>query len=140
MIYHSIRFSIKPDARKDQVDVAFEHLRKCGREIKAVESWCVGRDFGGEFEYGALYVLKDLRAYEEYLLSPIHRKTDEVGLPVVDRIISMDLTDDEDPAIGDKSRKMHRDRFENDSELLCLIEDIPSYRGSGLPDKKPTTP
>ena len=53
-------------------------------------------------------------------------------------MISMDLTDDEDPTIGDKIRKMHRDRFENDTELLRLIQDIPSYRGSGLPDRKPT--
>jgi|Tabmets5t2r1_1033131.scaffolds.fasta_scaffold90342_1 hypothetical protein len=38
------------------------------------------------------------------MLSPIHLKTDELRPPVVEKMISMDITDDEDPAIGDKIR------------------------------------
>jgi len=53
-----------------------------GREIEVVESWCVGRDFGGEFDYGALYALKDIAAYKAYMLAPLHRQTDEAGLPL----------------------------------------------------------
>ena len=49
MIFQTIRFTLKPNAPKDQVEVAFEQLRKCGREIKAVQYFCVGRDFAGEF-------------------------------------------------------------------------------------------
>jgi hypothetical protein len=60
MICHVIRFTLKPNAPKDQVDLAFEQLRKQGREIKAVQLFCVGRDFGGEFDYGAMYVVKDI--------------------------------------------------------------------------------
>jgi Stress responsive A/B Barrel Domain len=102
MIFHTIRFTLKPNDRKDQVEVAFEQLRKCDREIKAVQYFCVGRDFGGEFEYGAMYAFQDIGGYREYMLSPIHLKTDELGPPVVEKMISMDITDDEDPAIGDK--------------------------------------
>jgi hypothetical protein len=44
LISHAIRFTLKPNALKDQVDVTFEQLCKSGREIKAVQSFCVGRD------------------------------------------------------------------------------------------------
>jgi hypothetical protein len=54
MIVHIVRFTLKPDAPKDQVDLAFEQLRKQGREIETVQSFVVGRDFGGEFDYGAM--------------------------------------------------------------------------------------
>ena len=139
MIYHSIRISVKPDAPGEQVEAALELLRRMGREIEAVESWCVGRDFGGEFDYGAMFALKDIEAYRAYMLAPLHRLTDEAGLPVVDKMISQDLTDDEDPAIGDKIREIHRGRFENDPALLGLIKDLGSYKGSGVPDDGATT-
>jgi len=139
MIYHSIRISIKPDAPKDQVEAALELLRRMGREIEVVESWRVGRDFGGEFDYGALYALKDIAAYKAYMLAPLHRQTDEAGLPLVNKMISQDLTDDEDPMIGDKIREIHRSRFENDPELLGLIKDLGSYKGSGVSDDETTS-
>jgi Stress responsive A/B Barrel Domain len=132
MIYHSIRISIKPDAPTDQVEAALELLRRMGREIEAVESWCVSRDFGGEFDYGAMFALKDIEAYKTYMLAPLHHRTDEVGLPLLNKMISQDLTDDEDPEIGDKIREIHRSLFENDPELLCLIKDLGSYEGSGV--------
>ncbi len=65
-------------------------LRRLGRELDAVEHWAVGRDFGGEFEYGAMYALKDMEAYHTYLHAPLHRKIDEIGLPLVDNMISLD--------------------------------------------------
>jgi hypothetical protein len=65
MILHTIRFTLKPNAPKDQVEVVFEQLRKCDREIKAVQYFCVGRDFGGEFEYGAMYAFQDIGGYRD---------------------------------------------------------------------------
>ncbi|WP_328988974.1 Dabb family protein [Kribbella sp. NBC_01245] len=133
MIYHSIRVQMKADAPQEQVDAALEQLRKMGREIPAVQSWAVGRDIGGDFDYGAQFVLKDLDGYLEYMHSPIHRKVDEIGLPIVENMISTDLTDDDDPAIGDKIREIHVKRFEGDPELLTLVEGLDSYSGSGVP-------
>jgi Stress responsive A/B Barrel Domain len=131
----SIRFTLKPNAPKDQIDLAFEQLRKQGREIKADQLFCVGRDFGGEFDYGAIYIVKDLDGYREYMMSPIHRKSDEIGLPVVEKVISMDITDDEDPAIGDKIQEIRRNRFENHPALAGLVENLGSYEGSGTAKK-----
>jgi Stress responsive A/B Barrel Domain len=132
MIYHQIRVSIKPDAPKDQVETALEYLRRMGREIDVVEYWCVGRDFGGEFEYGAMYALKDIEAYKAYMHAPLHQETDRAGLPVVDNMISQDLTDDEDPDIGDKIREIHSARFANDATLRDLVDGLGSYEGSGV--------
>jgi hypothetical protein len=133
MIAHIVRFTLKPNAPKDQVDLAFEQLRKQGREIDAVQLFVVGRDFGGEFDYGAMYIMKDIEGYREYMMSPIHRKSDEIGLPIVDKFISMDITDDKDPAIGDKIAEIHRNRFENDPALAALVQNLTSYQGSGAP-------
>jgi Stress responsive A/B Barrel Domain len=46
VIYHQVRFAMKPEAPKDQVEAALELLRRLGRELEVVESFCVGRDFG----------------------------------------------------------------------------------------------
>jgi Stress responsive A/B Barrel Domain len=61
MIYHQIRFSMKPDVPPEELEASLERLRALGRKLDVVQSWVVGRDFGGEFEYGALYTLPDPR-------------------------------------------------------------------------------
>ena len=131
MIYHQIRVSIRDDAPQDQVDTALHYLRRMGEEIDVVEFFCVGRDFGGEFDYGALYALKDIDAYRTYMLAPLHQETDRAGLPVVDNMISQDLTDDPDPDVGAKIAKIHSDRFAGDETLRDLVGSLGSYEGSG---------
>jgi hypothetical protein len=103
VIYHQVRFAMKPEAPNAQVDNALELLRRLGRELDVVEFFCVGRDFGGEFTVGALYALKDIKAYETYMNAPLHLQIDRAGPPLVSNMISQDLTDDEDPDIGEKS-------------------------------------
>jgi hypothetical protein len=131
MIYHQVRMSIRKDAPQDQLDTALNYLRRMGREIEVVEFFCVGRDFGGEFDYGAMYALKDIEAYRTYMLAPLHQETDRAGLPLVDNMISQDLTDDPDPDIGAKIAKIHSDRFAGDATLRGLVGNLGSYDGSG---------
>src|SRR4051794_23528701 len=109
--------ALKPDAPEDQVQHALDLMRKLGDKLDVVEYFMVGRDFGGEFQYGAMYALKDVDAYRTYLYDPLHREIDAAGLPLVANMISMDLTDDADPAIGDKIAKAHSDRFSDHPEL-----------------------
>lgn len=135
MIYHSVRMSFKPEVGPDEVEGGLERLRRMGREIEVVESWCVGRDVGGEFDYGAMYALRDIQAYEAYMNAPVHLETDAAGLPLVSNFVSLDLTDDEDPAIADKIAEVHRRRYETHPEVLGLVEDLDSYTGSGVPDE-----
>ncbi|TDD34640.1 hypothetical protein E1286_40610 [Nonomuraea terrae] len=82
----------------------------------------------------AAYALKDIDAYRTYLYDPLHRQIDAIGLPLVANMISMDLTDDPDPEIGDKIAQVHSDRFTDHPELLGLVENLDSYEGSGVPE------
>jgi hypothetical protein len=132
MIYHQVRIAMKPDAPEDQVQHALDLMRKLG-DIDAVEFFVVGRDFGGEFHYGAMYALKDIDAYRTYMYDPLHRQIDAIGLPLAANMISLDLTDDPDPEIGDKIAQVHSDRFTDHPEILDLVENLDSYEGSGVP-------
>lgn len=131
MIYHLTRFALKPDPPKDQLDRALEMMRRLGRELDVVEQWVVGRDFGGEFDIGAMYAVKDVDAYRTYMLSPLHRQIDEIGLPLVATGVSLDITDDEDPGVGAKIAEIHTNRFAADPGLVKLVEGMGSYEGSG---------
>ncbi|MEU7404345.1 Dabb family protein [Streptomyces sp. NPDC044948] len=133
MIHHQIRLVMRPDAPQDKVDEALGMLRRMGREIDAVAYWSVGRDVGGDFDYGAMFAMKDIDAYRAYMLAPLHRQVDEIGLPLVQRMVSHDLTDDEDPATGDLIRRIHAERFAADPALVALIEGLGSYDGSSAP-------
>ncbi len=139
MIYHQIRFSIKPGVPAEDLEANLERLRTLGRELDVVQGWCVGRDFGGEFEYRAQYALRDIKAYETYMYAPLHLELDAAGLPIVDQFVSLDLTDDEDPEIGGKIADVHSRRFQDHPEVLELVEGLSSYTGSAVPGESPAT-
>lgn len=81
MIYHTVRLTIRPGIATNKVEEALESMRNQGRVIPSVISFVVGQDVGGEYEWGATYVIKDLDGYWEYLLGvpqpprpPAHRR------------------------------------------------------------------
>lgn len=133
MIYHGNRFTIKPDAAPEQVEEALASLRDQGRVIPSVRSFVVGPDHGGEFDYGAVFVLDDLDGYWEYLVHPAHLTTDRIGLPVVDTFVSFDITDDEDPGMADKIAELHRRRYDSMPDIAELVAGLGEYRGSAAP-------
>lgn len=133
MIYHGNRFTIKPGVAPEQVEEALESLRNQGRVIPSVTSFVVGPDHGGEYDYGAVFVLEDLDGYWEYLVHPAHLNTDRVGLPLVDKFVSFDITDDEDPQMGAKIAALHQKRYDSDPELTKLVSDLGEYTGSAAP-------
>lgn len=131
MIYRQIRVTMKPEVPEDEVQRGLELLRTLGRELDVVEFWMVGRDFGSEFEYGALYALKDIDAYRSYMFAPLHRQIDEFGLPRVAKITANDLTDDPDPQIGAKIAEIQAARLAGDPGLVELSERLGFNEGSG---------
>ena len=139
MIYHIVRMTFKPDVPPDEREAGIERLRRYPQEIDVIQAWSVGRDIGGEYEYGAMYELADIEAYETYMNAPWHLETDAAGLPLVSAFVSFDLTDDEDPDIGDKIADVHRRRYENNPDVLGLVNDLDSYSGSGVPDDSPAS-
>lgn len=133
MIWHITRMTFKADASETDKQAGFESLRNQGEVIDAVRAYVVGPDVGGEYEWGAAYQLDDLDGYWEYLKSPAHRKTDEIGLPLVDRFVSFDITDSTDPDIHSRIAELHKRRYAEDPTLAELVQNLPSYSGSSNP-------
>jgi xanthine dehydrogenase YagT iron-sulfur-binding subunit len=97
MIYHGIRLTFKPDATPEQRTETLESLREQGRAVPSVRSFAVGRDHGGAYEWGAIFVIEDLDGYREYLTHPACRRTDRIAPPLVEELVSFALTDGPDP-------------------------------------------
>jgi hypothetical protein len=104
-------------------------LNNCTNRVERLNlsNYSVGRDFWGEFDYGAINVMKEIDGHLEYMMSPIHSKNDEVGLPLIDKFVSMDITYEKDPAIGEKIQKIHRNRFDSDPVLVNLVQNLTPY-------------
>lgn len=133
MIYHGNRFTMKPGVTPEQLEEALESLRNQGRVIPSVQHFVVGRDYGGEYEWGAVFAIDDLDGYWEYLIHPAHANTDRVGLPLVDKFMSYDITDDLDPDLEAKINELHQRRYDNDAELTQLVSDLGEYTGAAAP-------
>ncbi|MEV4891793.1 Dabb family protein [Nonomuraea sp. NPDC055795] len=138
MIYHHNRFTFKQSATAQQREEALASLRNQGESIDAVTRYVVGADIGGEFEYGAVFVLEDLDGYWEYLMAPSHAHTDRIGLPLLESFVSYDTTDSDDPDIAQKIADLHARRYAGNPALTKLVADLPSYTGSAAP--APTSP
>ena len=140
MIYHCIRFTLKPDVSEEDKASGLARMGEHINAIPAIKSRVVGPDFGGEFDYGAVSVLEDLEAYEEYMNHPAHLEMDRIGLPLVDKFVSFDITDDPDPAVGDKIAEIHRRRFDGMPDIAELVSGLAEYTGSAAPGKHGTRP
>lgn len=135
MIYHCIRFTVRTGVTEEEEAAALAQMREHITAISALEARVVGRDVGGEFEYGAVSVLADLAAYEEYMNHPAHLAMDRVGLPLVDTFVSYDIVDDPDPEVEGKIAEIHRRRFETVPDIAELVTDVDDYSGSAAPGK-----
>jgi hypothetical protein len=135
MIYHGIRFSVRPGVPRSVVDAALERMRRASGNIPAITSWVVGRDFGGEYDYGAVSLIEDLETYEEMMNHPEHTEIDRIGLPLIEKFASFDITDDPDPEIGEKIAAIHRRRYENTPDLVELVTGLDEYSGSAAPEE-----
>lgn len=138
MIMHIVRMSVRPDVTPEQRESALGLLAQASSRIgpeTGVSGGVFGRDFGGEFDFGAVSILDDLEAYEKMLNHPAHLEVDRLGLPLVHRFHSIDITDDPDPAMGSRIADLHRRRFEAHPDLLELVESVEDYQGSGVPGR-----
>lgn len=131
MIYHSIRFVLKPEVTPEEKAAVIAKMREQFDAIPAVKARVVGPDFGGKYELGAVLMIEDIEEYAEYMNHPAHLELDRVGLPLVQEFMSSDITDDPDPEIAE----VHRNRFENVPDIAELISGLAEYTGSAAPGK-----
>ncbi|ONF72913.1 Dabb family protein [Amycolatopsis keratiniphila] len=135
MIYHCIRFTLKPGVSEEEKAAGLAQMGEHINAIPAIKARVVGPDFGGEFDYGAVTVLEDIEGYEQYMNHPAHLAMDRAGLPLIDRFVSYDVTDDPDPHIGAKIADVHRRRFENVPDVAELVAGLGEYSGSAAPGR-----
>ena len=133
MIYHYNRVSLKPNVSQADRDAALGSWHEQGRVIGSVEWFSIGHDVGGEFEYVAVFAIRDIAGYREYMSDPTHRHTDEIGLPLIDKFVSYDLIDGPDPTVAEQIHEVHARRFAGDAGLVDLIEGLGSYTGASNP-------
>ncbi|RZQ61937.1 Dabb family protein [Amycolatopsis suaedae] len=138
MIYHCIRFAVKPGVSAADRDAALDQLKTYKDAIPSIRSHIVGPDFGGEYEFGAVTVIGDLDGYAEYMNHPAHLEMDRVGLPLIDRFMSYDITDDPDPEFGAKIAEIHQRRYDDQPDIAGLVSDLGEYTGSAAPGKHGT--
>ena len=134
MIYHINRATMKATATPEQIEAALESWRTQGRSNPVIKSFIVGRDHGGDYAYSSVFVLEDLDALFEYLTHPTTYQTDHLGLSLVERLETFDVSDDDDPDLNAKIQELHRRRNELNPEVAGMLADVPAYTGSGVDD------
>ncbi|GAA4208443.1 hypothetical protein GCM10022252_73520 [Streptosporangium oxazolinicum] len=133
MIYHGIRFSLRPGVTAEEVTAGLQAMRDACDAIPSITSFVVGRDFGGEYEYGAVSVIADLTGYEAMMNHPAHLEIDRAGLPLIDKFVSFDVSDDSDPELGTKIADIHRRRYTDNPDVADLVAGLGEYSGSAAP-------
>ena len=132
MIFHINRMAFKSGLSEEQRRAGVEMLRQSGAN-PAVKSYVVGPQLGGEFEYGAVYVLEDLDGYWQYLEHPSHVRLEVTGMEFIERFEVVDITDSDDPEIGEEIARLQVRHMEAHPELAALVAKVPSFT---VPDGK----
>ena len=135
MIFHINRATYKSDLSEEQRRQGVEMLRRSGAN-PAVTSYVVGPELGGEFEYGAVYVVQDLDGYWAYLEFPAHVREELWGIPHLEKFAAIDVTDSEDPELGDKIAAVQARHQQEHPEIAAEIAQAASFTvpdGAGQP-------
>jgi hypothetical protein len=106
VIFHINRITPKKDLTEEQRQAGLDRLRQAGADNPAVRSWIVGRELGGEFECGAVFVVDDLDGYWQNLTHPAHVRSEIEGIPFLEKFVAFDVTDSDDPEIGEKIARL----------------------------------
>ena len=127
MIFHINRMTFKAGLSEEQREAGLELMRQAGAANPAVKSYVVGPELGGEFEYGAVYVVEDLDSYWAYLEFPAHVRLELWGIPYLEKFAASDVSDSEDPEIGAKIAALQARNFQEHPEMAALVAQAPSF-------------
>ena len=134
MIFHINRMTYKAGLSEEQRRAGVEMLRQSGAANPAVKSYVVGPELGGEFEYGAVYVVEDLDGYWAYLTHPAHVREELEGTPLLEKFAAIDVSDSDDPEIGAKVAALQARHLQEHPDIAALIAAAASFTvpdGSG---------
>ena len=133
MIFHINRATFKASLSEEQRRAGLEMLRQSGAANPAVKSYVVGPEFGGEFEYAAVYVVEDLDGYWQYLEHPVHVREELTGIEFLERFQVIDITDSDDSEIGDEIARLQVRHLEAHPDIAALVAEAPAFT---VPDGK----
>ena len=124
MIFHINRATYKSDLSEEQRRECVEMLRQSGAN-PAVKSDVVGPELGGEFGYGAVYVVEDLDGYWAYLTHRAHVREELEGTPHLEKFAAIDVSDSDDPELGEKIAALQARRGETEraEQFLAALAD-----------------
>jgi len=134
MIFHINRATYKADLSEEQRRAGVDLIRQVGAaNPAAVKSYVVGPELGGEFEYCAVFVIEDLDGYWQYLEHPAHVRLELEGTPLIEKFAASDVSDSDDPEIGDKIARLQVRHMEGHPDIAALVAAAPSFT---VPDGK----
>jgi hypothetical protein len=132
MTFHVNRATYKAGVSEEQRRAGVEMFRQSGAN-PAVKSYVVGPDLGGEFEYSAVYVVEDLDGYWAYLEYPAHVRSELEGIPLLEKFVAFDISDSDDPELGEKIAALQARHAQQHPEIAALIAQAASF---AVPDGK----
>jgi hypothetical protein len=112
---------------EEQRRAGVELARQAGAANPAVKSYVVGPEFGGEFEYSAVYVVEDLDGYWAYLTHRAHVRSELEGIPLLERFASIDVSDSDDPDFGKKIAALQARNFQEHPDVAALAAQAASF-------------
>ena len=133
MIFHINRATFRAGLTDEQRRAGVALLREAGAANPAVKSYVVGRELGGEFEYGAVYVVEDLDGYWAYLTHPAHVRSELEGIPLLEKFAAIDISDSDDPELGDKIAALQARNYQEHPEVAARVAQAASFT---VPDAK----
>ena len=128
MIFHINRATYKAGLSEEQRRAGVDLIRQVGAaNPAAVKSFVVGPELGGEFEYSAVYVVEDLDGYWAYLTHPAHVRSEVEGIPLIEKFAAIDVSDSDDPDLGDKIAALQARNFQEHPEMAALVAQAASF-------------
>ena len=127
MIFHINRATYKAGLSEEQRDAGLDLMRQAGAANPVVKSYVVGPALGGEFEYGAVYVVEDLDGYWAYLTHPAHVRSEMEGIPLIEKFAAIDVCDSEDPQFGEKIAALQARNYQEHPEIAALVAQAASF-------------
>jgi len=134
MIFHINRATFRAGLTEEQLRAGIELLRHAGADNPAVKSYVVGPELGGEFDYGAVYVVEDLDGYWAYLTHPAHLRSELEGIPLIEKFAAFDVSDSDDPDLAEKIAALQVRNYQEHPKVAAMAADAASFTvpdGSG---------
>jgi hypothetical protein len=78
-------------------------------------------------------VVEDLDGYWAYLTHPAHVRWEVVGIPLLEKFAVIDVSDSDDPELGEKIAALQARNYQEHPEIAALVAQAASFT---VPDGK----